>query len=140
MSSLGSTKGSTGALALCAALLAFGIAGCNPVLVREFQVSPDQVGKTPIDDRAQSVLAPYQMLPFSPGSSADFGFRRQWPNLSTGRPGEMSVTFKLASSGDAWLVRLREWPVAHQTAFGANVESSLFAELKRDGYEIVPLQ
>lgn len=127
-------------IALCTALLALGVAGCNPVQVREFRVSPDQVGKTPIDDRAQSVLAPYQMLPFSPGSSGDFGFRRQWPNLSTGRPGEMSVTFKLASSGDAWLVRLREWPVAHQTDFGANVEMSLFSELKRDGYEIVPLQ
>jgi len=140
MSSCARKRSAAAVLALCAAALALFVAGCNPVLVREYRVSPDQVGKTAIDDRAQAALGPYQMVSFDPGSSADFGFRRQWPNLSTGRPAEMSVTFKLLSSGDAWLVRLREWPVAHQTDFGANVESSLFSELKRDGYEISPMQ
>ena len=106
------------------------------MLVREYQVTPAQVGDSSLQAKAQSALASFDLLPFDMSNTEGFGFKRQWPNLSTDRPGEISVTFSAASSGDAWLLKLREWPVAHQTHFGHNVETTLLAELKRSGYKV----
>ena len=121
---------------VCAAFVAATLCGCNPVLVREFQVTPNQVGDSTLEARASPTLASFDMAPFDPSDKGAFGFKRQWPNLSSDRPAEMSVTFTPDSSGEAWLVRLRQWPVAHQTHFGADVEATLIAELSRSGYKV----
>ena len=110
------------------------LAGCNPVVVRDFRVTPVEVGDLPFATKVETTLARFDMLPMNVKSANGFGYRRQWANLSTGRPGEISVTFALDPSSDAWLVNLREWPVAHQTHFGADVERSLAAELSHSGY------
>lgn len=119
-----------------AAFVAVTLSGCNPVLVREFQVTPSQVGDSTLEAKASPTLASFDMVPFDPSGKDAFGFKRQWPNLSSDRPGEMTVTFTPDTSGEAWLVRLRQWPVAHQTHFGADVEATLFAELSRAGYKV----
>jgi hypothetical protein len=116
--------------------LALGIAACSPVLVREYHVTPNQVGDSALELKASKALVPFGMESFDAGPTQSFGFRRQWPNLATGRPGAMSVTFALDESGDAWSVRLREWPVAHQTHFGADVETALVDDLSRAGYKL----
>jgi hypothetical protein len=125
---------------LCVSVVAVALIGCDPVLVREFRVTPAQVGDSTFEAKASSTLASFDMLPFNAGGTSAFGFRRQWPNLATDRPGEISVTFAPESSGDAWLVRLRQWPVAHQTHFGANVEAALVDELTRSGYKVLKSQ
>jgi hypothetical protein len=119
-----------------AILLAHGLAGCNPVLVREFRVTPNQVGDSALELKAERALVPFGLESFDAGPTNSFAFRRQWPNLATGRPGEMSITFALDEQGDAWSVRLRQWPVAHQTHFGADVEAALVDELSRSGYKV----
>ena len=86
--------------------------------------------------KAERALVPFGLEPSDAGPTHSFAFRRQWPNLATGRPGEMSVTFALDEQGDAWSVRLRQWPVAHQTHFGADVEAALVDELSRSGYKV----
>lgn len=123
--------GVTGTIAL-----ALGLAACSPVLVREYRVTPNQVGDSALELKAEKALVPFGLEPFGAGPSQSYGFRRQWPNLATGRPGEMSITFALDESGDAWSVRLREWPVAHQTHYGADVEATLLDELSRAGYKV----
>lgn len=125
---------------LCVSLLAVVLTGCDPILVREFRVTPVQVGDTTLEAKANSTLASFSMSPFDAGGTVAFGYRRQWPNLATDRPGEISVTFAPDSSGDAWVVRLRQWPVAHQTHFGANVEAALVDEFTRSGYKVVKSQ
>ena len=112
------------------------LAGCDPVVVRDFRVVPVEVENLPLAAKVETTLAKFDMLPMNADSANGFGFKRQWPNLGTGRPGEMSVTFSLEPSGDAWLVKLREWPVAHQTHFGADVERSLMGELSASGYKV----
>jgi len=119
---------------LCVTLALISLVGCDPVIVRDFRVVPVEVGDLPLAAKVETTLAKFDMLPMSVDSANGFGFRRQWANLGTGRPGEISVTFALDPSGDAWLVRVREWPVAHQTHFGADVERSLTAELSHSGY------
>ena len=119
-----------------AILLALGVAGCNPVLVREFRVTPNQVGDSALELKAERALVPFGLESFDAGPTHSFAFRRRWPNLATGRPGEMSVTFALDEQSDAWSVRLRQWPVAHQTHFGADVEAALVDELSRSGYKV----
>ncbi len=125
---------------LFALLAAVALTACDPILVREFRVAPDQVGTSTLEAKASSVLAQFDMLPLDEADPNTFGFRRQWPNLGTGRPGEMSVTFALESTGNAWLVRLRQWPVAHQTRYGANVETALMDELAHSGYTVSGLR
>jgi len=122
--------------ALSAILLAFGLAACSPVLVREYHVTPNQVGDATLETRAGRALVPFGLETFDAGPTDSFGFRRRWPNLATGRPGEMSITFAMDEKSDAWSVRLREWPVAHQTHFGADVEAALVEELSRSGYKV----
>jgi hypothetical protein len=122
---------------LCVSLVSVALAGCDPVLVREFRVTPAQVGTSTLEAKASPTLAAFDMSPFNTGGGGAFGFRRQWPNLATDRPGEISVTFVPESSGDAWLIRFRQWPVAHQTHFGANVESALVDGLTHSGYKVV---
>lgn len=117
-------------------VLALGLSACDPVLVREYHVTPNQVGDSALELKASKVLVSFGMESFDAGPTQSFGFRRQWPNLATGRPGAMSVTFALDESGDAWSVRLREWPVAHQTHFGADVETALVDDLARAGYKL----
>jgi hypothetical protein len=119
---------------LCAALALAPLAGCNPVLERDFRVVPVQVGDPPLATKVETTLAKFDMLAMSADSDSGFGFRRQWTNLGTGRPGEISINFALDPSGDAWLVKLREWPVSHQTQFGADVERTLIGELAHSGY------
>jgi hypothetical protein len=119
---------------LAAVLALTSLAGCDPVVVRDFRVAPVEVGDLPLATKVETTLAKFDMLPMTVDSANGFGFRRQWANLGTGRPGEISVTFALDPSGDAWLVKLREWPVAHQTHFGADVEKSLKGELSHSGY------
>ena len=121
---------------VCAIALAIGLAACSPVLVREYRVTPNQVGDSTLETKAGKALVPFGMESFDAGPTDSFGFRRQWPNLATGRPGEMSITFALDEKSDAWSVRLREWPVAHQTHFGADVEAALVEELLRSGYKV----
>lgn len=121
---------------LGAILLALGLAACNPVLLREFHVTPSQVGDSALELKAEKALVPFGLESFDAGPAGSFGFRRQWPNLATGRPGEMSITFALDEQGDTWSVRLRQWPVAHQTHFGADVEAALVDELSRSGYKV----
>ena len=125
---------------LCVALVAVALSGCNPVLVRELKVTPTQVGDSTLEARATTTLASFDLLPFEAMGTSAFGFRRQWPNLSSDRPGEISATFTLNNSGDVWLVKLRQWPVAHQTHFGADVEAALVKELSRSGYKVVRSQ
>ena len=122
--------------AFCAIVLAIGLAACSPVLVREYRLTPNQVGDSTLEIKAGKALVPFGMESFEAGPTESFGFRRQWPNLATGRPGEMSITFALDEKSDAWSVRLREWPVAHQTHFGADVEAALVEELSRSGYKV----
>lgn len=117
-------------------VLALGLAACSPVLVREYHVTPNQVGDSALELKASKVLVPFGMESFDTGPTQSFGFRRQWSNLATGRPGEMSITFALDEGGDAWSLRLREWPVAHQTHFGADVEAALMEALSRSGYKV----
>ena len=117
-------------------VLALGLAACSPVLVREYHVTPNQVGDSALERKASNALVPFGMESFDAGPTQTFAFRRQWPNLATGRPGEMSITFASDESGDAWSVRLREWPVAHQTHYGADVEAALVDELSRSGYKV----
>jgi len=119
---------------LFAVLALTSLVGCDPVVVRDFRVVPVEVGDLPLAAKVETTLAKFDMLPMSVDSANGFGFRRQWANLGTGRPGEISVSFTLDPSGDAWLVKLREWPVAHQTHFGADVERSLIGELSHSGY------
>lgn len=122
---------------LGAILLSLCLAACSPVLLREYHVTPDQVGDSALELKAERALVPFGLVSFDAGSTSSFGFRRQWPNLATGRPGEMSITFALDEQGNAWSVRLREWPVAHQTHFGADVEAALVDELSRSGYKVL---
>ena len=117
-------------------LLSLGLAACNPVRVREYRVTPNQVGDSALETKAEQALVPFGLESFDAGATHSFGFRRQWPNLATGRPGAMSITFALDEQGDAWSVRLRQWPVAHQTHFGADVEAALVDELSRSGYNV----
>jgi hypothetical protein len=121
---------------LGAIVLAFGLAACSPVLVREYHVTPNQVGDSGLELKVGKVLVPFGMESSGAGPTQSFGFRRQWPNLATGRPGAMSVTFTLDDSGNAWAMRLREWPVVHQTHFGADVETALVDDLSRAGYKL----
>jgi hypothetical protein len=119
---------------LFAVLALSSLVGCDPVMVRDFRVVPVEVGDLPLAAKVETTLAKFDMLTMSVDSANGFGFRRQWGNLGTGRPGEISVTFALDPAGDAWLVKLREWPVAHQTHFGADVERTLTGELAHSGY------